>query len=542
MKYPNGHLQIQVASILKRIIIRHIMPMYQSDVLIIGCGIAGCIAALELSAKGVHVVLIGACDKQMHTNSSLAQGGIISRGPSDSPKLLRDDIFKAGGGLCFPAAVDLLVDHGPSLVQELLIDKYKVEFDTRPDGSFAYTGEAAHSTQRILFHRDRTGHAIMQALFQAVERSSHIEFKIGHTAIDLITLSHHSKKDIDIYAKATCVGAYVMDNRTHDVSIYFAKETILATGGLSEVFLHTTNPKEARGDGVAMAYRAGARIMNMEYVQFHPTVLYHPFERRFLLSEALRGEGAELLSHDFKPFMQRYHEQGALAPRDIVARAIYHEMLQTEGQHLWMDISFKKTSYLKERFPCIYAHCLSKGFDMAQEPIPIVPAAHYSCGGIAVDSASKTTIHRLRAIGEVACTGLHGANRLASTSLLEALVWSKLCADDLASDMHVRDDYFPEVHEWVMSDDPVDNALIQQDWMSIKQTMWNYVGLVRDKQRLCRAFKMLQELKWEIESFYERCRLTPELLGLRNGVQTALLITQGALRNRNSIGCHFRLN
>jgi L-aspartate oxidase len=291
-----------------------------------------------------------------------------------------------------------------------------------------------------------------------------------------------------------------------------------------------------------MAFRAGARIMNMEYVQFHPTVFYHPFERRFLLSEALRGEGAELLSHDLKPFMHRYHEQGALASRDIVARAIYHEMLQTQGQHLWMDISFREPSFIKGRFPSIYSYCLSKGFDMAKEPIPVVPAAHYSCGGIAVDSTSKTTIQRLRAIGEVACTGLHGANRLASTSLLEALVWSKRCADDLAKNIRNRTDYFPDVHEWVMSDDPVDNALIQQDWTSIKQTMWNYVGLVRDKPRLCRALKMLQELKWEIESFYERCRLTPELLGLRNGVQTALLITQGALRNRHSIGCHYRLN
>jgi L-aspartate oxidase len=516
--------------------------MYQSDVLIIGCGIAGCIAALELAEQGIHVVLIGACEKEMHTNSSLAQGGIIGQGPFDSEELLKADILRAGAGLCYPPAVDLLVGQGPQLVRELLIDKYGVLFDRDPDGSLSFTEEAAHSTQRILYHRDQTGHAIMQALLQAVARSSNIAFKIGHTAIDLITLSHHSKKQMDIYAPTTCVGAYVMDNAQGDVNIYFAKETILATGGLGEVFLHTTNPKEARGDGVAMAFRAGARIMNMEYVQFHPTVFYHPFERRFLLSEALRGEGAELLSQDLKPFMHRYHEQGALASRDIVARAIYHEMLQTHGQHLWMDISFRDSSFIKERFPSIYSYCLSKGFDMAKEPIPVVPAAHYSCGGIAVDSASRTTIQRLRAIGEVACTGLHGANRLASTSLLEGLVWSKLCADDLAKTLRDRTDYFPEVHEWAMSDDPVDSALIQQDWTSIKQTMWNYVGLVRDKPRLCRALKMLQELKWEIESFYERCRLTPELLGLRNGVQTALLITQGALRNRQSIGCHYRLN
>lgn len=516
--------------------------MYQSDVLIIGCGIAGCIAALELAAQGVDVVLIGACENEMGTNSSLAQGGIIGQHPRDSAKLLREDILKAGAGLCHLPTVDVIAREGPRLVQELLVDKYDVSFDRDADGSLCFTGEAAHSTHRILFHRDQTGKAIMQALFRAIASSTHITFKKNYTAIDLITLSHHSKKKTDIYAPTTCVGAYVMSNVDSKVSIFFAKETILATGGLGEVFLHTTNPKEARGDGVAMAYRAGARIMNMEYVQFHPTVLYHPFERRFLLSEALRGEGAELLSHDLKPFMHRYHAQGALAPRDVVARAIYSEMLQVEGQHLWMDISFRGHAFIQSRFPCIYSHCLEKGFDMAKEPIPVVPAAHYSCGGIAVDNASRTTIQRLRAIGEVACTGLHGANRLASTSLLEGLFFAKRCADELAKDILARADYFPEVHEWIMSDDPVDNALIQQDWMSIKQTMWNYVGLVRDKPRLCRALKMLQELKWEIESFYERCRLTPELLGLRNGVQTALLITQGALRNRQSIGCHYRLN
>ena len=280
----------------------------------------------------------------------------------------------------------------------------------------------------------------------------------------------------------------------------------------------------------------------MEYVQFHPTALYLPFDRRFLLSEALRGEGAELLTGNFQPFMHHYHEKGSLAPRDITARAIYKEMLRSESQHLWLDMTKQKVPYIKQRFSNIYDHCLKKGFDMTKEPLPVVPAAHYSCGGIAVDSKSQTTICRLRAVGEVACTGLHGANRLASTSLLEALVWGKLCADDLIVGVKERDDYFPPIDSWMMSDEVADIALIQQDWMTIKQTMWNYVGLIRDRQRLHRAYTMLTELKWEIELFYDRCRLTPELLGLRNGVQTALLVTQGALRNRNSIGCHYRLN
>lgn len=514
----------------------------KSDVLIIGSGIAGCITALELAEQGVQVVLVGAGATGSESNSNAAQGGIIFRGVGDSEDALKTDILTAGCGLCNPGAVDQLVKFGPRFVEQLLIGKYGVPFERHADSSLKITSEGAHSLPRVIYHKDQTGKAIMDVILGAVKKSPNILFKPGHTAVDLITLSHHSKKLTDIYAPSTCVGAYIMDNSQGTIEIIFASETILATGGLGEVFLHSTNPKEARGDGVAMAYRAGARIMNMEYVQFHPTAFYLPFERRFLLSEALRGEGAEILTSDFKPFMHRYHERGALAPRDVTARAIYQEMLSSECQHLWLDITGRDPSYLKERFSTIYRYCHDKGFDMTRQPLPIVPAAHYSCGGIAVDEKSRTTIRRLRAVGEVACTGLHGANRLASTSLLEALVWGKHCADDLIETLQRRNDYFPPVEKWVMSHETADIALIQQDWMTIKQTMWNYVGLVRDNARLSRAFKMLTELKWEVESFYDRCRLTPELLGLRNGVQTALLVTQGALRNRNSIGCHYRLN
>ena len=514
----------------------------ESEVLIIGCGIAGCITALALAEAGIQVTLLGSGATGAESNSHAAQGGIIFQGAEDSEALLKGDILQAGAGLCNPDAVEQLIRWGPKLVRELLVDKYKVDFDCDDKGQLHLTSEGAHSIPRVIFHRDQTGKAIMAALLDAVKNSAKITFKSNHTAIDLITLSHHSKNESDIYAPLTCVGAYVMDNSRCAIDIHFAKETILATGGLGEVFLHTTNPKEARGDGVAMAYRAGARIMNMEYIQFHPTAFYHPFDRRFLLSEALRGEGAELLTSELQSFMHNYHEKGSLAPRDITARAIYQEMLRSESPHLWLDITRRDPSYLKKRFCTIYRYCLSKGFDMTKEPLPVVPAAHYSCGGIAVDAKSRTTIRYLRAIGEVACTGLHGANRLASTSLLEAIVWGKLCADHLAQELKQRDDDFPPVDPWVMSDETADIALIQQDWMTIKQTMWNYVGLIRDKNRLNRAHKMLTELKWEIESFYGRCRLTPELLGLRNGVQTALLITQGALRNRRSIGCHYRLN
>lgn len=515
--------------------------MKTTDVLVIGCGIAGCICALELAERGFDVILIGSGSNIWESNSSYAQGGIIYHGHGDSEDSLAKDIEAAGAGLCNRIAVEQLVRFGPKFVKELLLDKFKVVFERGQDGGLCFTEEAAHSCPRILYYRDHTGRSIMQALFESIQSSKNIHFKIGHTAVDLITLSHHSKTMTDIYKPSTCIGAYVMDNAKEQVETIFAKETVLATGGLGEVFLHTTNPKEARGDGVAMAYRAGARIMNMEYVQFHPTALFVPSERRFLLSEALRGEGAELLDCDLKSFMHLYHEKSSLAPRDIVARSMYQEMVKADVPHLWLDISFRDPVWLKDRFPSIYSHCQAKGFDMTKEPIPVVPAAHYACGGVAVDEKGKTSILRLRGIGEVSCTGLHGGNRLASTSLLEGLVWAKVCADDLSAELPRRKDYFPSVEEWVMSEEPVDKALIQQDWMTIKQTMWNYVGLIRDRHRLCRALKMLQELKWEIESFYEKGKLNPELLGLRNGVQTALLITQGALRNKHSLGCHYRL-
>jgi L-aspartate oxidase len=487
--------------------------MRKCDILIIGCGIAGSTAALELRKKGLDVIVIA----EGVSNSLWAQGGIVG-----SSHLLAEDIFEAGAGLCNPEAVAQLVKLGPSLVEKLLLEK--VPFDRLPDGSLSFTQEAAHSHRRILHHKDQTGIAIMQGL-----QVTDVEPRM---AVDLITLSHHSKKSTDCYLPSTCVGAYVFDGKS--VELIFAKETILATGGLGEVFLHSTNPSSARGDGIAMAYRAGARIMNMEYIQFHPTTLYIGGERRFLLSEALRGEGARLLNARFQPFTEE------LAPRDVVSRAIFSEMLRSSSDHLWLDMTHKSREWLEDRFPFITSYCLEKGVDLSKEPVPIVPAAHYSCGGVAVDLLGKTTIQRLRAIGEVSCTGLHGANRLASTSLLEGLVWGYTAAQDIIANWEGRKDYFPPVEDWQMSPDKVDTALIRQDWMTIKQTMWNYVGLTRDQDRLRRALKMLRELQWEIDSFYEKAALSYELIGLRNGIMTALLIAQGAFRNKHSLGCHYR--
>lgn len=514
----------------------------ETDVLIIGAGIAGAVAALELAKKGFEVTLVASGDDLSDSNSFRAQGGIGYRAQGERSGDFKGDILKAGAGLCYEQAVDQLVLLGPASIEEILIRELQVPFHRNQEGQLKLTHEAAHSYPRILYHQDQTGRAVMESVFMHVKSHPKITIQFCHSAVDLITLSHHSKNRSDIYEPPTCVGAYIFNHKAGCVETYFAKETVLATGGVGEVFLHTTNTKHARGDGIAMAFRAGVRIMNVEYIQFHPTSFYQSGEPRFLLSEALRGEGGKLLTKDYAPFMQHIHPQGDLAPRDVVARGIFQEMIQSDSPHLWLDLSFKKSDFLQDRFPHIYAHCKEKGFDLTKSPLPVVPAAHYSCGGIAVDLEGRTTMRHLRAIGEVSCTGVHGANRLAATALLEGLVWAKTAAVSIADFWESQKPNFPEVEPWQYGTEKVDQALIQQDWLTIKQTMWNYVGLIRSPRRLERALKMLTELKWEIDSFYANAALTPELLGLRNGCETALLITQGALRNHSSRGCHFRLS
>lgn len=485
------------------------------------------IAAHRLAERGVEVTLLCSGEGVEASNSYRAQGGIAYEGGS-----FKEDVLKAGAGLCFEKAVDHLVHLGPATVKEILIDLMDVPFEKAKSGGWKLTMEGAHSAPRILYHGDQTGKAIMEKVYEKVAKHPKIKLRFKQSVIDLITLSHHSKNCADLYGPSTCVGAYVLDQESGEVSTFFAQETILATGGVGECFLHTTNGKEARGDGIAMAYRAGVRIMNLEYIQFHPTALYIEGEPRFLLTEALRGEGGQILSHGLKPCMD------PMASRDIVARTMFEEMVKNDRPHLWLDLTHQKRDHLQKRFPAIARHCEMRGLKFGEDPLPIVPAAHYSCGGIATDLEGHTTMRGLRAIGEVSCTGVHGANRLASTALLEGLVWGKTCADSI----ELKEKKFPEVEPWEMGKEEVDGALIQQDWMTIKQTMWNYVGLMRSTHRLKRAHKMLIELKWEIDSFYEGGRLTPELLALRNGCETSLLITQGALRNPHSRGTHFRVD
>ncbi len=514
------------------------MSKQQTDILIIGTGLAGATAALTAADEGKKVTILTKTREFNSGNTPHAQGGIVYQGLNDSPEKLKKDIITAGAGHCWETAVNQLCNEGPSLVKKLLIDKYLVDFDSSKNGdSLNRTAEAAHSEARILHSKDQTGLSIQDAIINAMESHENITIYANYTAIDLLTFSHNSTNNTDIYKKPGCFGAMILDNKSGEIVPIYANRTILASGGLGQIFLHTTNPEESQGDGIAMAWRAGARCFNLEFVQFHPTTLFHD-SGRFLITEAIRGEGGRLIDHDGNEFMKNIHPDGAMAPRDIVARGIHQTMLNKGHPCVYLDISHKPKEWLLERFPHIINTCNIHGIDISSEPIPVVPAAHYSCGGIGVNLLGHTSLKRLYAAGEVACTGVHGANRLASTSLLEALVWGHVVGKD-ACIFQEGDDYFPPIHSWVLEKEEIDPALIAQDWLTIKNTMWNYVGLVRTQQRLRRAQTILKHLQSEIEVFYQRAQLTPQIIGLRNGVQTANAIVAAAIESRESRGTHF---
>ncbi|MGQ9553268.1 MAG: L-aspartate oxidase [Anaerolineae bacterium] len=518
----------------------------QTDVLIIGSGIAGGSAALRLAeADGVNVVIVSAAQDPREANTYYAQGGIISRGPADSAELLAEDLYRAGAGINNPEAVELLVHEGPQLVDQFLRKKLGVPFATRPGSGLEYVREAAHSTERILHVEDSTGRAIEEKLVEALASQPNITLLPEHTAVDLLTPSHHSRNPLDDYKPLTCVGAYVFSQRTEEVITILAKKTILATGGVGQIYLHTTNPPIARGDGVAMAARAGARILHAEFVQFHPTAFYHQGKAQFLVSETVRGAGAKLLNDKGEAFMERYApEWKDLAPRDVVARSIHYEMLATGASHVYLDLrSQLSADAIKARFPYIYENALRFGLDITKELIPVVPAAHYFIGGVWVDSWGRSSIRNLYAAGEVSCTGVHGANRLGSASLLEGLVWGHRAADDalagLGDDLPVNPKDIPDWEDTSLVE-RADPALIVQDFTTIKYIMWNYVGLVRSQSRLERALDDLAQLNSEIGKFYRRTRLSDSLIGLRNAARTAQLVALAAWENRHSIGTHYR--
>ncbi len=517
----------------------------QTDTLIIGSGIAGATAALRLSTdRQRQIIVITRADDAIESNSKYAQGGIVGRGLKDSPGLLAEDVLRAGDGICFPPAVKVLAEEGPALLREVLMEQVGVDFDRGASGELIYGLEAAHSERRILHVGDLTGKAMMRALLVKLAEQPNIQLLTGQTAVDLLTFPHHARDPLAVYHSPTCHGAYVFDHQTRLVRPMLARQTILATGGLGQIFLNTSNPTGSRGDGLAMAYRAGARVVNAEYIQFHPTALHMPGATKFLISEAVRGEGGILLTPGGEPFMQRYDPQWKdLAPRDVVARAIYWEMLENDYHYMLLDIaSHMKPAAIKARFPQIYARCLEMEIDITERPIPVVPAAHYFCGGVLVNTWGESTIQGLYAVGEVSCTGVHGANRLASTSLLEGLVWGDRAARHIQE--RLQDKLVPEsdVPPWddsnlVYDTDP---TLIQGDMQTIRNLMWHYVGLVRSDYRLSRALRELRHLWLEIEDFYRKSRLTDGLIGLRNSAQAALIVARAARMNPVSRGSHYR--
>ncbi|NOX63985.1 MAG: L-aspartate oxidase [Chloroflexi bacterium] len=518
--------------------------LIQTDALILGSGIAGCTAALRLADGGMPVTVVTRTKEPRESNTYYAQGGIIYRSKEDSPEALAEDIIRAGAGHCNPRAVQILAREGPRALEEMLLKRAPVAFDSNEKGELDLAREGGHSVSRIAHVADATGKAIETALIRAVSEHPNIQLLTNHTAVDILTPSHHSLNRLAVYDRRSCVGAYVLDRETGRVKRCLAKETILATGGLGEIFLHTSNPPGARGDGVAMAYRAGARVINMEFIQFHPTTFQQSNAPNFLISEAVRGAGARLVTPDGEPFMQKYApEWKDLAPRDVVARGIHQEMLTRGLDNVYLDLrSYIPKEVILEHFPTIYRQCLAYGVDITRDLIPVAPAAHYSCGGIWVDEWGRSTIEHLYAIGEVSCTGLHGANRLASTSLLEGLVWGMRAAQYILENPLKRptinpDDIPPWQDEGLEAPDP---ALILQDMNAVRSIMWNYVGLVRTTRRLARALRALPHLESEIERFYRRSKLTDALVGLRSAVRVGIIVSRAAWSNKRSMGAHYR--
>ncbi len=514
----------------------------ETDVLVIGGGIAGATTALTLAEKGIDTVMISKGDDISGTNTYYAQGGIAAMGEDEPEELFVKDILSAGGSINYTPAVEQVVRESHDLVYDILIKKVGVPFSTTGD-KYDLAQEGAHSQRRVLNVKDMTGKKIQQHLYQYLRKLDHLEIMFNHTAIDLLTYPHHSNNPARLYEDQKTFGAYVLNQTTEKIIRIFAKKVVLASGGFSSIFLNSTNPAEVVGDGISMAYRAGARLANMEYVQFHPTSLYHRDSDSFLISEAVRGEGARLMNRKGEYFMPKYSPLKDLAPRDEVSRAIYEEMIKYGDDYVLLDLASFAEIDVKERFPTIYENCLKYGIDMAKTPIPVVPAAHYSLGGVLADLKGKTSLKNLYAIGEVSSTGLHGANRLASVSLLEGLVWGVKSAEDIIATIgDCRDPYVvAEVPEWKYPypQEKLDPALVWQDMVTIRYTMWNYAGIIRTTKRLERARSDLNYLMHRIIKFYQKTEMNNDIISLRGCVQTALLMVNAALRNKESRGAHF---
>ncbi len=512
------------------------MPQsYEYDVLIIGSGAAGLTVALNLPP---HLKVCVISKAEISSGATLwAQGGIAAvLDNADSVDNHIQDTLNAGGGLCHEDAVRFTVEHSKESIQ-WLIDS-GVNFTRQDDGEdYHLTREGGHSHRRIIHAADATGHAVSTTLASQAAARPNIDLKSNRVAVDLIT-----NRKLALPGNR-CVGAYILNLEDNHVELFRARFTVIATGGASKAYRYTTNPDGASGDGIAMAWRAGCRVANMEFNQFHPTCLYHPHAKSFLITEAVRGEGGVLKLPDGSRFMDRFDKHAELAPRDIVARAIDHEMKRLGADHLYLDISHKPADFIKHHFPTIYEKCLGFGIDITREPIPVVPAAHYTCGGIVSDERARTDINQLYVVGEAAFTGLHGANRMASNSLLECLVYGRAAAADIArreSDIPAP----PAAPDWDESQvrDSDEDVVISHNWDELRHFMWDYVGIVRTTKRLQRAKHRVDLLSQEIGEFYSNYRVTNDLIELRNLVTVADLIICSALQRKESRGLHYTLD
>src|SRR6056297_178139 len=509
-----------------------------SDFLVIGTGIAGLTYALKVADQGT-VALVTKRDIDV-TATQLAQGGIASVfSTEDSFADHARDTIVAGSYLSHPDIVELVINAGPQAIHDLI--DWGVKFSRNENQQYDLTREGGHSFRRILHAKDSTGREIERALVEAVMQHPNISIYQHHIAVDLITASKAGLVSSD---KNQCLGAYVLDKNSNTVVTFGARFTVLATGGAGKVYLYTCNPDIATGDGVAIGWRAGAHVANMEFMQFHPTTLYHPHAKSFLISEAVRGEGAILRRADGYAFMADYHPLKDLAPRDIVARAIDNEMKKYGDDCVFLDITHKSTDYIIDHFPMIHETCQGYGIDMKVEPIPVVPAAHYLCGGLQVDAHGETNITNLFAIGEVACTGLHGANRLASNSLLEGVVFADQTASLCLSRLEQPPPPASAIPAWDSgaATDSDEEVIVAHNWDEIRRCMWNYVGIVRSDKRLQRAMNRIKLIQREINEYYWNFLLTSDLIELRNITTVARLIVQSALMRKESRGLHYTID